>query len=312
MKNRPTKRILLIAAGLLACAGQASAVNITIPDFNGPTPSSGGLVKPSAGFGGGVSGQAGEDNEVEYSAVRNQYWDLEAFAIKGGKLYLIGGYDFENGYVGGPGLPGDLFIKVGGSMPGPAPTVQPTTPGGRVQNGLPNIASGYTTPYNFTYAVNLAGNLAGGSIGVKTLSATTELRTVQYDTLGSNPWNVYGSYAGDATTAVSYYQNLNAAAVATLTGVAGLTGDTDGTMPGVGVQVGGHTPNNYYNGHNVVAIDLSFLSNVQNGAIHFSYTMQCGNDSIKGLYYVPDGGTTLVLLGTALSGLCLVGRRFRK
>jgi hypothetical protein len=43
--------------------------------------------------------------------------------------------------------------------------------------------------------------------------------------------------------------------------------------------------------------------------------MQCGNDSMKGKFdggfRVPDGGATVLLLGTGLSALALLRRKMR-
>ena len=62
------------------------------------------------------------------------------------------------------------------------------------------------------------------------------------------------------------------------------------------------------------------LANPNSGVpnIYFSYTMQCGNDSMKGeadgggFREVPDGGSTLLLLGSGLSALFGLKRRTRK
>ena len=131
---------LLIAAGLVLGASQASAANITIAD-NDPT---------ANGFGGGPLGTGGEDNETEGGTISSQVWDMEAFVINASNphtLYIVGGYNMQAGESGSGGsvvsgklTPGDLFIKIGG-----APGFGPTAPN-----------SGNTTNiYGYNYVVDL-------------------------------------------------------------------------------------------------------------------------------------------------------------
>ena len=52
-----------------------------------------------------------------------------------------------------------------------------------------------------------------------------------------------------------------------------------------------------------------------NTGAYFHYTMACGNDNLMGharqLSRVPDGGVTVLLLGMAVVGMGLVGRKLR-
>jgi len=73
-RNHIITALLALALGV----GQAAATEITIPDFN-----------PGAGFGGGPFGIAGEDNETEPGTIATQAWDMEAFVIDSGKLFLV-------------------------------------------------------------------------------------------------------------------------------------------------------------------------------------------------------------------------------
>src|SRR3954464_13502577 len=68
--------------GLLAAAGSGTlfAADITVAD--------GSLT--STIFGTDTRGLH-EDNETEGNTVGSQVWDLEAFVVKGSKLYVIGG-----------------------------------------------------------------------------------------------------------------------------------------------------------------------------------------------------------------------------
>ena len=63
-----------------------------------------------------------------------------------------------------------------------------------------------------------------------------------------------------------------------------------------------------YQRHSAFAINLWALPG--NTDLDFHFTMSCGNDMLRGTtILVPDGGATLVLLGTALLGLVLARRR---
>jgi hypothetical protein len=68
--------------------------------------------------------------------------------------------------------------------------------------------------------------------------------------------------------------------------------------------------------HNIMEIDLSFLAGVQDD-VYFSYTMECGNDSLKGLYSggfdsVPDGATSILLIALGLVSMAVFGSKRRK
>lgn len=330
---KQTRRI--VGWGTVACAvlaGQAWGTNITVPDFNGPVGAPINDGKPYGWDGGpgkgGTGGVGFEDNEVEvgpsYSPLvyQGQKWDLEAFALtdqpKNGaarQLFVIGGFDFENGEVNG--APGDLFIKIGGNA-----AYNPTggSPG-IVKNGV--AATGYSTPYDFDYVVRLADSLAGPTVKVYQLTADSRIDTVQNDSFGSNPWKLTSTgqtYPEGGVTKTQWSAVYDAA----LTYSFGLTSDQVGTLTGVtGLLADNRTSDNYYTSgvrwasesttHNVIQLELSFLGDIPVGEeVWFSYTMQCGNDMMKGSsddgFRVPDGGTTLALLGIGFAGLGLLRR----
>lgn len=307
MRNQASKKIQLLLAAVLATAGSASASIITVRDFTGvgqPNPGPNhrwneqapGQMYQNPGAAAKDAALAFEDNESEATAtlqtVRAQIWDLEGYSMSGNTLSIVGGYDFA---VGQPnGTPGTLFIKVGGTAPGFNPTVNGT---GQVPN-----------TYGYIYAVDLMSG------SVYSINPSTMLQSVIFDTFGSNPWKL--DTTGLTPTAVaahSYTTGLSAAAVAALTGESTfqyLKGDT-GADGGLGWGSGNVS-------HNVVQLNLGFLGAVSpSDDIFFSYTMECGNDSLKGIYgdgffQVPDGGATLMLLGMGMSGLFIAGRRMRK
>lgn len=266
----------------------AGPINVTIPD-NAPANNGfigdGSTTLPGSDIEG--LGQAKEDNETErvvgHSTVAGQAWDTEAFFVDvaANKLFIVGGYDFLNGLTNG--RPGDLFIKVGGEKP----TGDPTTYSGSVTNSL----------YDYTYAIDLSvSNYSGApaiytpaasfglTANVYTLTSSSVLLTTSVDPLGSNPWKFDNSQqtATPGATAISYTT-------------------TAGNMV-LGENFAGSW-------HNVLEIDLTFMGDVLGTTpVWFSYTMECGNDSLKG--YVPDGGMTALLIAMGFAGLALArGRR---
>lgn len=279
--------------GLLAACQLASAtsVNITRKD-----PAPGPLlpgVEPVWGFGGGpfsTNGTDGEDNETEASSavgtLRTQAWDLEGFSLRGTvsgpTLSLVGGFDFvvgEGGY-----LPGHLFIKVGGINPGISPIVE-SGPTSLNVNG-------------YDYAVDLVSGK------VWDLSPTSVLKNVDFDVLGSNPfqYDSGGSLLTTLTLGTTLKRDMNKSAADT----ALITEESSfGALAG-------------YNGdntHNIVQVNLGFLGAVSpTDSVYFTYTMGCGNDVVKGqiddgFKRIPDGGGSLMLLGMGLCSLFAVGRR---
>jgi len=270
----------LTGAAVLGLASQLMAAQITIQDNLSGT-----------GFGFGPFGTAQEDNETEPGTVGTQMWDLEAFSIVDHTLYMVGGWNFrtgDTGYSGATGYrPGDLFIKVGVSAPSGDPTGTTT---GTIANS-----------YAYNYAVILNNGLGSSAI-VRTLTSASLLNTVAYDQFRSNPWDYASGSTSSGSTAITYTTGLTDgnALWATL-GLPNLHGDVNGV-----------------GSHNVVSVDLSFLlGTVGSGTpVWFSYTMECGNDSLKGQYSggfrAPDGGATLMLLGMGLSALGVVSRKVRK
>jgi hypothetical protein len=324
MTYKQALKTLTAVAGLALGVSQASAVEITTLDYTGPQTSEAnngitGVWGPSWGWNGGPLGKAGEDNEVEATSVKigsvvgtgigarkGQMWDLEGMSVSGNHLYLVGGFDFGAGLSGG--LPGDLFIKLGS-----AGTFKPLSDpsGGSFLNGSGGPG------YNF--AVQLSNGLGSGapvSVNAFGLSNSSLLVSDINDAFGSNPWKYNATSDKTSTTGISatYKKGLTAAQVAGLTGEAAfgnLLGDTDGSNLG-GYSANGIVPQN---SHNVLDLDMTWLfKTLTKGTdVFFSYTMECGNDQLKGHYVaVPDGGASLIFLGGALSTLFVVGRRFRK
>lgn len=267
------------AVALVLMVIHVQAVNITVTDFTGP-----GVNQPVSGplwvWNGGPGGAANEDNETEATVgvrtPQGQKWDLEMFAIESGSLKIVGGYDFIKGVTGA--TPGDLFIKVGGAPP----SHEPLNYSSRIING---------PYYGYDYAVDLSHGFSTGKVNVYDLGPSSVLQTAENDFFGSNPWKFYSTPEAILSTAVAY---------ATYgAGYRGLLGDGNSSPQFLAAW-------EKTDRHNELSIDLDFLAIEPGTPIYFSYTMGCGNDMLKGILTVPDGGATFALLGIALGGLLLI------
>lgn len=238
------------------------------------------------GFGSGSqpnSGVGKEDNETEPGTINTQAWDMEAFVINGTTLSIVGFNMLtgEGGYK-----PGDLFIKIGGAQPVFTPTL----------NGSGTVLN---SNYDYSYAVDLSG-LSGSTTKAYALSGSSVLDSVVYDAFNSNPWA---------------YDNGKNTTPGVDTGFSYLSGEADGSAALVALGLGGLVGGT----HNILTIDLSFLGIVPDGNVWFGYTMECGNDSIKGLAVyssnipgVPDNSASILLVGLGLVAMSLVGLKRRK
>ena len=68
----------------------------------------------------------------------------------------------------------------------------------------------------------------------------------------------------------------------------------------------------------MLAIDLGFLGSIPLGTdVWFSYTMECGNDSLKGkyaggFYRTPDSAASVLLIGLGLAAMGFFGLKSRR
>jgi len=296
MKTLARNLFTTAAVSLLLGAAQVSAapVEITRPDYNSTLWGFTGAGSLTAGgySNRGNYGTSHEDNETEGGTIAGQQWDMEAFVLNGNQLSIVAGFDLLNGVQAHNISAGDLFIKVGGTQPGFNPTNQGA---GNVSNSI----------YGYNYAIDLSkatrfGNASFGSTAqVYSLNNSTTLNTVIYDQFGSNPWK--------------YDNNLNAG-TGTATGISYVTGQYNNSAAlqalGLGWRQGGY--------HNILTIELSVLvGNVTpTTPVYFSYTMECGNDSLKGrytggFYRVPDDVSSILLIGLGLTAIVAVGLKRR-
>jgi hypothetical protein len=143
---------------------------------------------------------------------------------------------------------------------------------------------------------------------VHNLSTSSLLNAVTYEAFGSDPWSYRSGDVGSFSTAINYVSGQAATALPGITGVASTAN-----------LIGESWQNSSSPIHNVLQIDLGFLTGMVpvGQQVYFSYVMACGNDSLKGQYgggfdRVPDGGTSIVLLGLGLVGLSFIRMRFLK
>ena len=325
MKKIPASLCHLGVIALTSIAyATPSVTQITLTDWNGP----GGAINTVSpwGWNTGPAGTKGEDNETEYGTNKGQFWDLEGLSITRPGigdpgtpiLNIVGGYDFMNGATGG--LPGMLFIKVGG-IANFAPLTNPDPSGtaydGLIRNGSysSGLNVGYQSdPYGYNYAVDLKNGT------VYNLFADTWLQTTSNDPFASNPWKLktdsitgqYGTHYDTilkknvptlitetnnyttSSTIVTYSTGLSPTSVGTSYGISNLLTDKAGAYNKLGVWVAANDTSVSDmiemldtalgdRDHNVVSVNLGFIGTVPKGStVFFHYTMECGNDMLIG------------------------------
>lgn len=313
MNNKYTKIAAIAGLGIALgiCQAAASAIEITIGDR------ANGSVNKNIFNGGAASGWVNdtginEDNETEkvpgLTAIASQAWDMEAFTLDGNILSIVTGYDMSLGVTHGNKTykPGDLFIKVGGSAPDWGTN---TAGAGNVTNGLFGTLG---DPNGYSYAVDLSlsGGIstAGTTItNVYTLNNSSTLATSTNDQFLSNPWTYLSGATSTSSTGITYKVGLTSTQVASETGVSGLS-----ALKGNNA-VFNTNPDETYNAHNVLTVDLSFLGNIPNGSnVYFHYVMECGNDMLEGEVHVPDSGASFLLITMGLVAMSMAGLNRRR
>jgi hypothetical protein len=216
-----------------------------------------------------------EDNEVESGCVGAQIWDLEGFFLKGTKLTMVGGFDFQNGNLGYPLFTsGDIFIDFLTEGPDASNgSSNPTTPANKE---VPNT-------FGYDYVMDL--DFINRVYNVYAIDSKAIVKTVYYpQNQGSNPWLYVRGGQLLLNDVPFQYQT-------------GLSDDVTGFQGGV---------------HNALTVDLNFLPKGNEFIAHF--TMGCGNDNLMGEGHIPNPEPgTLFLMGCGLIGIAGFGRkRFSK
>ena len=126
------------------------------------------------------------------------------------------------------------------------------------------------------------------------------MQTAIYDQFRANPWRYLSGGTSAGSVAINYRPGLTWEEI---------QDDYQVLLAADGGTAVDGTP--VYELHNALEIDMSFLAGL--GSVDLSYTMECGNDSLKGFNeggftIVPDGGMSLALLGMGISGLLLAAR----
>lgn len=315
------KRIIIL--GLLAgIAVSASSVNITIPD-----------AVPGTGEGPGSTGDFGlkEDNETEPGTAQGQRWDLErvVYTPLTGDLTIVGGFNFSAGAYNtvnsstgaGSGRlfsSGDIWIDVdGGLLSNP----------GTSSDGY-NLVSG-NAGYDFVIHFKDRANIPGSPTTYSTHAEFGKLTSLSYEiydirTGATKYWDVYYGSTGEANpyifdpsrstgevllnTPVPMPQN---AGFSTYEGAvaanAAFSGAADWKNVADWASGDSTVANGLWNNHYALTVNLANIATIAGVKLdEMKFTYGCGNDAIRGDFskgrrLLPDGGSTLILLGLGMT-----------
>ncbi len=285
--------LALTVAALTGPAAFAGYVDVTIADphrdksFTPGTPGATGNLDPALP----------ENNRVEWNAAANQSWDLESFQFDASAslLKMTGGFNFATGqgYTGEGKASstlitttyqmGDIFLYLN-----KAPYTTPN------ENDTPVSHKGpWEGSDQWDFAISFVRDVNGNIQVVKD--------RVEYVITAKSPNNDHQTAVTLPGTGV-LNQNLPWKANGA---------DFSNPLPATYYASGDQKadPDLWFN--EIQGIDLSsILPAISGQTVYAHTTMRCGNDVMWGQFQpVPDGGTTLVLLGSGLVGLALLRRR---
>jgi len=221
-----------------------------------------------------------EDQEVEPYAATGQMYDMEAFFLDEEKLTIVSGYNFWSPPYNM--LPGDLFVAIG----------DPSTVlyGDPIQNTTDN---GTAIPNSFGWDYVFDMNFTAMTYSLYAINGQSLVSTINTDGMGeSNPWR-YAS-GGQFITSGTFDRSW--------------AGTLTDAQVGNGLLGGAHYG---------VSLDLSVLNLAPETEVTVHWTEQCGNDNIMGNgttppNELPDGGSSVLLLGMALIGISRLRAMIRK
>jgi hypothetical protein len=308
MRNFRKLGALALGASLaMQYSALASPVVITINDqLPGPLPKT----------------PANENNETEPGTAQEQVWDLEAMVFDNAtkNLTIVGGYNFSTGASAGGRTyhPGDIYIDVDAGL-----------------LGLPgqNSDGGYTLrdeDYGYDFVIhfkNRSNVPVGAAVGTTSTHVNFgDLSDFEYEIFDlragtSKNWDVFFDSTGESNP---FIYDSGGTSIGT-TGSPALFSSyaSDAALNGAFGGVLGWTPTTATGWagderHYSLSVELDDITSILGVSLdEAKFTMGCGNDMIRGDFKtggggVPDGGSTLMLLGGGISLLSLARWRMRK
>ncbi len=248
--------------GWSLCGAGASSIttgtNITVSDGNA-----------SGGFWYG----AHENNEVEPGMAIGQAWDLEGFFLDNTSLFMVGGFDFVNGYSGIRS--GDIFIDV--DMDARYGDIHGSSDG--------NVTTNNSNGYDFVLDMDFASQTYNL---FKIVEQTRVVTSYYKQNQGSNPWR----YDSGAHFLGAGFFSYNPEFVVK--------------------EANSFFHDNQDHNVVMVDLGLFMELTGMDGEMLFHFTMGCGNDNLMGRGFLPVPNPepgAMVLLGFGLLGLAGLGRK---
>ncbi len=224
------------------------------------------------GFAGTPGTSMEEDNTVDFASQTGQEWDLEAFMLDADlhTLTLVSGYDLVNGADNI--RPGDIFVDVDAT----------------------DIDGAYGYEYAIDYSINL--DIGTGTYSVYAITSASDLLPIsgsyspEHD--GANPFEFNTAAYNPIYTGTATYGDGSNYGFADWQNEDGSAGTDHYALTLEGI--------------NNIMLPTGAQLNLEEIGTGFHYTMECGNDVLRGR--VPEPAS-LVFLCASLLGLVAVRRK---